>query len=619
MILRLFKLAFAIITVMALIVALTACRQQEKKKNTQEPILSTTQAKTTQATTAVTTATLSDNGEIPDIDTYIILDDEKTTINGGGATFENNVLTITDGGAYHLEGSLTDGKIYVSSANETKKVKLVLSGVSISCGSDAPLYVENSPDETVLILKNGTQNYFSDTARTVAEGVTDYATAAIYSKDDLQIEGSGSLTVNGNFNKGIFSKNDIDIHGGNIVINAVDDGIRGKDSVEIESGTITITCGGDGIRTSEELEEDKGFIEINGGTLNITSALDAIQATGSVTVNGGFINAESGGGATDDYSYTYNYGGDRGGMFPFMSGRHPDSSMYEEATVNTPSTKGIKAERSITVNGGLITLNCLDDSIHSPVVTLNGGEITASSDDDGIHADETVTVRDGKVDIISSYEGVEGRTINIGGGELIITSSDDGFNAAGDSTQSQTSQQSRSFGMMPGGPGGMMDYDESCIINMTGGFVLINAWGDGIDSNGSVNMSDGKMVVFGPTSGGNGALDYGGSFTVSGGTLFASGALGMAQSVTGNGVQVVNFNVNGNADTVYALTDSAMNCKIAFTAPKNFQNIVFASDTLDSSSYSFYKDGTVSADSEKFSGICFGGVYSPGTLLGTLR
>lgn len=613
MIFKSLRLIVILLFLSAMMLTLAACKKQQEQINTEPPVISTTAAQTTEAQTTTTVFTATDD-ELPSIDTYIILDDEKTTINGVGATFSGNVLTITEGGVYYLKGSLTDGKIYINSSNETKKVKLVLSGVSIRCSSDAPLYIENSPDETVLILESGTQNYFSDTARAVPEGVTDYATAAIYSKDDLQLEGSGYLTVNGNFNKGIFSKNDIDIHGGNITVNAADDGIRGKDSVEIEAGIITITCGGDGIRTSEELQEDKGNIEINGGVLTITSALDALQATGSLTVNGGIINAESGGGASEVSAYTNSYGGDRGGMFTFMQGRHPDSSSYEDASSDTPSTKGLKAEKSITLGGGILTLNCLDDSIHSPEITLNGGELTLSSDDDGIHADEALTVNGGKIKVLSSYEGIEGRVININGGELDITSSDDGFNAASKSTSTDTSEQSRSFGMMHGGPGRMMDYDGSCVINMTNGFVLINAEGDGIDSNGSVNMSGGKMVVFGPTRGGNGALDYGGSFAVSGGTLFASGSLGMAQSVTGNGVPVINFNVNGNADTVYALTDSSMSCKIAFTAPKSFQNVVFASDTLSyANSFSFYENATVTAGGEEISGICFGGVCTAGT------
>lgn len=160
---------------------------------------------------------------------------------------------------------------------------------------------------------------------------------------------------------------------------------------------------------------------------------------------------------------------------------------------------------------------------------------------------------------------------------------------------------------------------SACMINMKGGFVLINSEGDGVDSNGNVDMTGGKLIVYGPTMGGNGALDYGGSFNVSGGTLLATGSLGMAQSVTGKGVTVLDFNCNGSQDTLYTVADSEMNCIIAFNAPKSFQNVVFASDALtDSSSCSLYCDGTISQSDEATEGVCFSGIYSSGSLIGVL-
>lgn len=603
MIIRLSQLLLLLAVLSLSAFALSGCNdtRPEKAENKEEPVISTTEKADKETTTV--------EAEPVATDTYIILDNEKTTINGLGASFENGTVTITDAGIYHLTGTLSDGKIYVNSNNENKKVKLMLEGVNISCSTDAPLYVENSPDETVLILAASTENYFSDTARTVAEGVTDYATAAIYSKDDLQIEGDGSLTVNALFNKGVFSKNDIDIHGGNISINSVDDGIRGKESVEVDAGIIDIVCGGDGIRTNKETDTEKGYIEINGGIINITSELDGIQATGDIAVNGGEITVKSGGGSTESFSYTESYGDKSFGRndgFPF-GGRSPESSIYEDAAVNTPSKKGIKADKSITFNGGTFSADSSDDCIHAPGVTVNLADITALSDDDGIHADETVNINGGTVNITSSYEGIEGRVINISNGEIYINSSDDGFNAASGSTTEGGFTR-----------GGMFENDESCVINMSDGFVFINAQGDGVDSNGSVNLLGGRMVVFGPTNGGNGALDYGGSFKVSGGTLFACGSMGMAQSVTGSGVRVLNFNCNGQSASFYALTDSTNNCKLAFTAPKSFQNVVFASDSLSyGEAVNFCQGGSVSSQNEPVMGVYFDGIYSQGTLMGT--
>ncbi len=614
---RLSESVFVLPAVIILLFAFSACSRQQitqaETANQQEPAFSSGVPITAefQQSTDVTSM---------EYDAYAVLNDAASTVKGTGLSFENNTLSITSAGSFYITGKLTDGRIYVNSPDTEKKVKLILDSVDISCSYDAPLFIENSPKETVIILNDGTVNSFSDTSREIPTDETDYATAAIYSKDDLQIEGAGELIVTGNFGKGVFSKNDIDIRGGVISITAVDDGIRGKDSVEAENCTLNITSGGDGIRTSEELEADKGDITVNSGNINITSSLDGIQATGNVYLNGGSISVTSAGGTTGDYSYQAQGwgspfpGGGRGG-FLFAQGGTPDGSLAEEESSDTPSTKGIKAGKSITVSAGVLTLNCLDDCIHAPYVTVNDGTVTASSDDDGIHADENVTVNGGYIDIKTSYEGVEGRTVNINGGTLVAKSADDGFNAASSSVSTYADITQTAMG----GFGGMMDYDSSCMITVTDGYVLVDASGDGIDSNGSVELKGGTMIVFGPTNAGNGALDYGGSFVVNGGTLLATGALGMAQSVTGNGVDVLNFNISGNGNTLYAIADSQSGCAIAFTAPKQFENVIFASDVLDSGkSYSVYQNGNVTGSTPDANGVIFGGAYTPGELIATL-
>lgn len=612
---------FLITATLALITLLfTSCGDGGNDSTTtaEAPILSTTAAETTEAPSTTEKAeTGSEDGA--DIDTYIILDDDATTINGSGASFENNVLTITESGTYSLKGTLTDGKIYIKSDNEDKKVKLYLNGVSVNCSTDAPLFVENSPKETILILADGSVNNFSDTAREVpTDENADYATAAIYSKDDLQIEGTGTLNVTGNFNKGIFSKNDIDIKGGTINITSVDDGIRGKESVEILDGTINITAGGDGIRTNETEEADKGDITISGGVITVTSDLDCIQATKDVNITGGTLKLTANGGATETASSSgdmsgmnpmANMGGDRGGrgskggMFDMYGGgnRPGDSSAYETESEDTPSTKGIKADGKMTISGGEIIVSSTDDCVHAVNVDINGGTFNLKSDDDGVHADETVNISNADVNVNYSYEGIEGSVINVNSGNIRVVSTDDGFNAAGDSGSS----------MNP------MSADYSCEINVTGGYIHIDADGDGVDSNGNVNQKGGTIIVFGPESGGNGALDYGGTYTVSGGTLLALGAQGMAQSVSGDGIDVLAFTYSCKADTLNTITDKDGNSLIGFKSPKSFGTVVFASDNIkEGETYSVYSGGEYSTDSEN--GVWLKGNYTKGTLVGSL-
>ena len=615
---------------------LTACQsaKEEDNRSSDSLIVSTThkeEAPTSDIPSSGSAASEADNIEI---DTYIRLADGNTAINGSGVTFENNTLYITESGTYSVEGTLSDGKIFVNINEEDKKVKLYFNGADISCSTDAPLFIENSPDETVIILAEGSVNNLSDTLRQVPDDENaDYATAVIYAKDDLQIEGTGTLNVTANFNKGIFSKNDIDIRGGVINITSVDDGIRGKESVEISDGVINITSGGDGIRTNETAEEDKGSIKIEGGSITINSELDCIQSVVDISISGGTFDLTSGGGSTGVSQNQSGHmpmpggmggiggkgsRGGRGGMYGGMT--PPDSSADESAAEDTPSTKGIKADGKITVSDGTFTISSLDDSIHAVNLDIKGGTYSIRSDDDGLHADETVTVDKADIDIAYSYEGVEGTVININGGSISLLSADDGFNAAGDTTQISTEGAMGNMGNMGGmrgGMGGPMEADYNCVINVTDGYIHINSGGDGVDSNGNVNQSGGTIIVFGPESNGNSALDYGGTYTISGGTLLATGSAGMAQSVTGDGVEVLAFTYSCTADTLNAITDNDGNCLIGFLSPKQFSTVVFADGSLENNeSYNVYSDGKF--DTEDTDGIYLEGKYSPGTLMGTL-
>ncbi len=614
---QIFKFSAITLSLYIVLFALTSCKNNTDNKTVSAPpMLSTTQATTLNSEDFSKNITLEPSLS-EKVDTYVMLNDDSTTINGEGATFKSGVLKITQSGTYSLKGTLSDGKIFIDSPDENKKVKLILNGITISCSTDAPLFIENSPKETILILADGSVNSFTDTAREVpADENIDYATAVIYAKDDLQIEGNGTLNVRSNFNKGIFSKNDIDIRGGIINIESVDDGIRGKDSVEISGGEINITCGGDGIRTNETQQEGKGNIAISGGVVNVTSDLDCIQSVKDITISGGVLKLTSDGGATEAVS-PQNMGGmnpmggdrggrgerpDKGGMFGMYGGgpRPEDSSANEAQQEDTPSTKGIKADGKITVTGGEITVSSTDDSIHAPDIDISGGAFNLKSDDDGIHADNTVNIKNAYVNVTYSYEGIEGTAINIESGNISVKATDDGFNAAGEST-----------GRNP------MQADYSCEINVFGGYIHIDADGDGVDSNGNVNQKGGTIIVFGPQDGGNGALDYGGKYTVSGGTLLALGAQGMAQSVTGENMEVLAFTYSCGADVLNTITDSEDNMLIGFRSPKSFGTVVFVSDKLKvDESYSIYSGGSYDNDGEK--GIWLSGNYTKGTLVGTL-
>lgn len=521
-------------------------------------------------------------------DCVITLSDEGCTVQGTGASAWGKTVTVLNAGTYLVQGAVTDGQLAVDSA-DAEKVKLIFNGVFISCSDGAAVYIKNA-DKTVIELAPKSVNILSDGQTYSLDDGEDEPGACVFSKDDLKIKGAGELYVQGNYAKGIFSKDDLEIENAVIYVTAADDGIRGKDSVEINGGKIVVNADGDGIRTSNDVDEGKGNIIITDSEIAITSELDGIQSVSDLTVQSGSITVCSGGGSANSSSNNSSWGqwGDRGGGRPGANppgdfgGMQPDSS----ADAETSSAKGIKAEGTLTVNGGSFVLDTSDDALHSNTVVINGGEYVIASGDDGMHADGSLTVNGGSIAISKSYEGLEAENLCIAGGTVSIVSGDDGINAAGGADASGIGRPGRG-GFAGGGEQG------SGSISISGGSITVNAEGDGLDSNGSITMTGGYCIVYGPTNSGNGALDYSGSFNISGGTLVALGARGMAQGISGGSQQAgLGVNINGAADKALKVTDEAGNVIIEVVSPKQYQSAVISSpDIISGQSYTFWMDG----------------------------
>lgn len=190
----------------------------------------------------------------------------------------------------------------VVDTKDNENVVIELHGVDITNSAGAPIYVANA-EKVVLTLVDGTQNTVTDGQQYVypeagiGEEATDEPDAAIFSHDDLTINGAGELTVNANYKNGITSKDDLKITGGVITVNAANDGIVGRDSLAIKDGAITVSAGGDGIQANNDEDAAEGTIVIEGGTLDITAALDSIQAETRLEINGGDITVSAGAGA----------------------------------------------------------------------------------------------------------------------------------------------------------------------------------------------------------------------------------------------------------------------------------------------------------------------------------
>ena len=390
-------------------------------------------------------------------------------------TVKDGVATITKEGTYTVTGDASEVQIVVdvdSTAYPDSVVELDLVNANISNSTTAPIYVKSIGDEVQIVAKAGTSNTISDGTShtetyTDSDGNTNTVEGAIFARDDIKFKGTGSLTVNGNETDAIVCKNDIKIYNGNITVNAVDDGIRGKDSVTVgndsksdgsavDYSTLNLTVKtqqGDGIKsTSTDTATDKsyGLVTINGGTIDINSYADGISAEQDFVMNGGDLNIYTyqGSGFTGSASGgTWNAPGGPGGREPGGMGMDGNANKVDI------SAKGIKAvglydesgttyqsKGNITINGGNITIDSSDDSLHcAGDMAVLGGIIKLSSADDGIHSDNKLTIGQGSADtfddvqiyIPKCYEGVEGVYIYQNSGSVYIVSGDDGYNAAG--------------------------------------------------------------------------------------------------------------------------------------------------------------------------------------------
>ncbi len=537
---------------------------------------------------------------------YIKLNGTTATVSGSGAAVSGSTVTISAAGVYAISGSLTNGQVVVDSKDEGT-VRLVLNGAEITCSNNAPIYIKNA-GKTVISLPAGTSNQVTDGKEYVfADAETDEPSAAIFSKDDLTINGTGSLKVNANYNDGITSKDDLKIMAGSIQIKSADDGVVGKDVVAVKEGTINIEAGGDGIKSTNDTDSEKGFIALQGGNYTLTTGADGIQAETSMLISGGEYNITTNGGSANGTKKSNDNGQfnpmDRQGANTNGNANNNASgatTTTTESDTESQSAKALKVSADLTITGGTFNIDSADDAIHSNnSVTIENGEFTLKTGDDGIHADSALTVKGGKIDLEKSYEGLESTVITIDGGTIHITASDDGINGSDGSSSDAN------------GPQGQFSASEDVKVVINGGEITVNASGDGLDSNGSITMTGGTVIVNGPTDNGNGPLDYNGTFEMSGGFLIAAGSSGMAQAPSTESAQysiAMTYSQAQKAGTLVHLEDSAGNTILTFAPEKQYQSVVISSPLLkNGGTYTLYSGGTSTGTKAE------GGQYSDGT------
>lgn len=482
----------------------------------------------------------------------IELNGDSVSCNGKSVSVSGTTVTITGEGTYILRGTLNDGMVIVD-CDDKDKPQLVLDGASVTSSTSAALYILNA-DKVFVTLAEGKENTLANGGSFTAVDESNID-AAVFSKQDLTLNGSGSLTVTSPAGHGIACKDDLVITGGAYTIRSASHGLDANDSVRIKSGSLTIDAGKDGIHTENSDDTSKGFVYLSGGSVKIESEGDGISAGAYAQIMDGRLQILAGGGYENGQKQNSGNYGDfmGGGMGPSgMGGGRPrgGSAVQTAAEETGTSMKGLKAETGILIGGGELTIDSADDGIHSNnSVTINGGTMTIASGDDGVHAETALTVTNGTIKITNSYEGLEAVNILINGGDISLIATDDGLNAAGGTDSSGTGGRDQMFGggKRPGGMGGMGGNSNGSII-INGGKLYVQASGDGIDANGYLEINGGYTVICGPNRGDTATLDYDVSGTINGGTFIGTGASGMAQSFSANTQGVLAVSI-GNGQT----------------------------------------------------------------------
>lgn len=416
--------------------------------------------------------------------TLISFTDSAVTADGAysGYEIEGTDVSITAAGTYVFSGDCNDGSITVKKG--VTGVTLALNGLTLT-NADSAAITLNKTAEAALIAAAGSENTVADTAGANDEN----AAVKVKSGASLSLSGTGTLTACGNAKNGIKGASDAVITVDELTLNieAADDGLSCDDELTIKGGRVNITAGGDAVKASPDTDDAEnpdttslGSVTISGGTITLEAAEDGIQADGDLTISGGTFAVTANGGHTTTLS-------------------------DEDA-----SCKGLKAGKTLTVSGGTFTVDSADDALHANDVTVSGGTLTLASGDDAVHADNDLVVgvqgssstSNPKIDITASYEGLEGTTVSVYSGDIDVVASDDGVNAA----NSDLGERSDKYA-----------------INIAGGDLYIDAGSDGLDSNNDINITGGRVEVYGADAMMDAAIDYDGTFTLSGGTLFGAG------------------------------------------------------------------------------------------------
>ena len=582
-----------------------------------------------------------------------------TSDTSDGVTQSGSVYTITQAGEYTVSGLLSEGQIVVDAADDAE-ITITLNGTSITCSTGSPIYVKNA-DSVKIKSEENTYNCVVDAREKASDDASDDAgNAAIYATCDLKFVGKGALSVTGNYNNGIQSKDDLSIKNVIVKVTAVNNAVKGNNAVDIESGNIiAISAKGDGIKTSNSnisnKGNQKGIVTISGGNIDVYAACDGIDAAYVVDISGdGNLNiytdtyseyseevtssGSSSGTSTSRNSSanktasanTVSYvaasdtianapggsgGGNMGGMDGQNGGNAPDmngGSGGNKAGGNRPGMPGDFNKSGNSSGQSYSTKGIKAES----EINISGFTINISSTDDGIHANSdsgvletgedgkgTIVINGGSITISSGDDGIHAdKQLDVNDGYINVVTSYEGLEAI---TINLNGGKIYVYATDDGINACTGDGKTSPIVNVTGGYIdVTTASGDtdGIDSNGNYVQTGGFVLVKGGSSSGNvsGSIDVDGTVTITGGTCVALG--GVCETPINSANAYVLSSVSFSSGR-YSLKDASGNEVISFTVDGSFSNGWICSDTLTTgTSYTLYRGSDSIADWTQESG-----------------
>lgn len=662
------KKLMSLLTAGAIIVSLSGCTN-----NTAD---SEEKTKTTVATASEINVSemFTDNDKEVGYDeensTKIELNKTTATSNSDDVSIDGTTVTIKNEGTYILSGDLENGKIVVDS-EKTDKLQIVLNGANISCEGSAPIYVKQA-DKVFLTLANETTNTLTSTGE--YETSDDNIDSTIFSKDDLTLNGTGTLTVKSESGHGIVSKDDLVVTSGTYSINAASHGLSANDSIRIADGKFNITSGKDGLHSENTDDTKLGYIYVADGEFKITVGYDALDASSAIQADGGTFDVTTGGGSAKAASKR---GGAPGGEKP--SGERPeipsgdgekptgepptDMKNGEKPTGNPPSGNeneeppakpdGESSQQNSTSESGNTTNENTSNKSENTNTTentsteestnsmkglkaetnlvLNGGTYNIDSCDDSIHSNKDVTITNGTYSIKSGDDAVHAdETTKITNGNINITKSYEGIEGldielkggkitvvADDDGINAAGGNDDSGTVEPFENKGGMNEATNGSITISSGNIDINAAGDGIDAYGDLTVTGGTTYVSGSENGGNSALDYSGDAKITGGTFVAVGMSEMSQNFGDDSTQgaiMINKDDTREKGTKISLKDSSGEELVSYTSKKSFNSVLVSCKGIE-------KDGsyTMSIGDEDSAVQMSSLVYSEGTRSRTMK